>query len=87
MMKINIDERVIIIRKPTIPVKNILKKFYFTENTETEQGLIRQVDLMEYYLEDATEKEKRVIEKIIPYNKPKEFSNKNYPEYTYIIVI
>ena len=84
MMQINTG-KVIFIKNVTIPAERILKKLYFTENTETGQGMLTQTDLLDYYQSKATEKEKRIIEKIIPYDDVEKLTNEH--TYEYIIVV
>ena len=84
MMQINTG-KVIFIKNVTIPAERILKKLYFAENTETGQGMLTQTDLLEYYVFKATEKEKRTIEKIIPYHDVIILTNEH--TYEYIIVV
>lgn len=84
MMKIK-EEKVIIIKNVTIPAEKILKKFYFAENTETGQGMLKQTDLMFFYLYKATITQKQIINKIIPYSDENKMRNGNICEYIIVI--
>ena len=86
MMEIRADV-FLLIKNPTIPAERMLKKFYFAENTETGQGVLKQLDIMKYYFEEATEKEKRIIEKIIPYHDVEELTSEHIRDCVYILVM